>query len=317
MVVREVMKASAIETSWITDLRTYRIASESKEVVRKTISDLGLRGGRFGAELGESMAVKFSTGLFIDMMKESDAKFEDGARAIWKLRMTKSPFELKRISSACKIASTACERGFAKLRAGMTERELSILIGQYMMEEGADSPAWPVTIQSDRKIREGLMGGFADDTKIRRGDIVQVDWGAKYRQYESDLNRMAIVGRQPTAEEKDHWNLYVEANKKGISSLRPGVTASSVFRAISSVFEEAGLKNSNVRAGHGIGLEGHEPPHLGLYDDTVLEANMVFAVEPFGVPNKNGLILNCEDDAVCTETGGKKLTTIAREIFSA
>jgi Xaa-Pro aminopeptidase len=109
----------------------------------------------------------------------------------------------------------------------------------------------------------------------------------------------------------------VEANKKGISAIKPGVTAADVFRAMSKVFEEAGLVNNNVRAGHGIGLEGHEPPHLGLHDTIVLEVNMVFAVEPFGVPNKEGLILNCEDDALCTESGSKKLTNVSREIYVA
>ena len=316
-VVREVMTASARETSWIEDVRSYKRPGDSKEVVKKAISDLGLDGRKIGAELGENMAVKFSTGLFLEMMKDFGDGFLDGAPAMWKLRMVKSPFEVARISKACKIASRAFDRGLEKLRAGMTEREFSILIGKYMMEEGADAPAWPVTIQSGQKFRDGLMGGFADDVKLRKGDVVQVDWGAKYKQYESDLNRMAIIGRQPTLEEKDHWDLYVEANKRGISAIRPGVTASSVFRAMAEVFEEAGLKNNNVRAGHGIGLEGHEPPHLGLHDDTVLETNMVFAVEPFGVPNKEGLILNCEDDAVCTETGSRRLTTVSREIYVA
>ncbi len=316
-VVREVMIASARQTSWIEDIRSYRLPSDSKQVVSKAISDLDLEGSRMGAELGENMAVKFSTGLFLEMMSQFGQSYVDGSHAMWKLRMVKSPFEIKRISRACKIASTAFERALQKLRAGMTEREFSILIGRYMMEEGADAPAWPVTIQSDKKFHDGLMGGFADDTRLRKGDIVQVDWGAKYQQYESDLNRMAIIGRQPTVTEKDHWNLYVEANKRGISAIRPGITASDVFRATSSVFEEAGLKNTNVRAGHGIGLEGHEPPHLGLHDSTLLEANMVFAVEPFGVPNKDGLILNCEDDAVCTETGSRRLTTVSREIYVA
>jgi Xaa-Pro aminopeptidase len=316
-VLREVMLASAKETSWIDDLRTYKQVSESKDVVKKTIADLGLRGEKIGVELGETMAVKFSTGLFLEMMRQSGADFVDGAQALWKLRMVKSPFEIERIDRASKIASRACERGFQKLKAGMTERDFSILVGRYMMEEGADAAAWPVTIQSGQKFKDGLMGGFADDTKLRKGEVVQIDWGAKYRQYESDLNRMAIIGRQPTSEEKDLWNVYVEANKRGISAIKPGIRASDVFRAIARVFEEAGLKNTNVRAGHGLGLEGHEPPNLGLHDDTKLEANMVFAVEPFGVPNRNGLILNCEDDAVCTEMGSRRLSTISREIYVA
>jgi Xaa-Pro dipeptidase len=314
-IVREVMVASARETSWIDDIRSYKFVSDSKRVVKDTLSDLGLTSKRVGGELGENMAVKFSTGLFLEMMNDFGMGFVDGSKAMWKLRLVKSPFEIARINKACKIASVGFECAVEKLRAGITEREFSILVGRMMMENGADAAAWPVTIQSGQKFRDGLMGSFADDTKLRKGDVVQVDWGAKYRQYESDLNRMAIIGRQPTEAEKDLWDIYVEANKKGISAIRPGVAASDVFRAISRVFEEAGLEYRASRAGHGIGLEGHEPPHLGLHDETIIEENMTFAVEPFGVPNKDGLILNCEDDAVCTDTGSKKLTTVRREIF--
>ena len=319
-VIRGIMEASARETTWLEDIRGYpRLPSDSKGLVKKAIEDLGLKGKKIGAELGETMAVKFSTGLFLEMMKESGADFVDGAPAMWELRMEKSPIEVARVKEASRIASRACERAFEKLKVGMSEREFSSLVGEYMMAEGADKPTWPVIIQSGQKFKDGLMGTFAGTTKFRKGDNVQVDWGATYRHYSSDLNRMAVLGRQPTAAEKDHWSVYVEANKAGIKAVRPNATASDVFASMAKVFAEAGTPNNNVRAGHGLGLEGHEPPHLGLHDKTVIHPGMVFAIEPFGVRNKEGnfFTFNCEDDVVCTETGSQKLTTIPREIFTA
>jgi Xaa-Pro aminopeptidase len=152
--------------------------------------------------------------------------------------------------------------------------------------------------------------------KINKGDFVQVDFGALYRHYSSDLNRMALVGRKPTQSEKDHWNVYVEANRAGTRAVKAGVTAADIFSAMAQVFEQSGLKYPGFRAGHGLGLDAHEPPHLGASDKTVVKNGMVFAIEPFGVPNKDGIKMNCEDDVVCTESGPEKLTTIKQEIFT-
>ena len=316
-VVRGGTEPVALETSWVSNLRPYPAVTDAGPTIKQAIADLGLKGKRVGAELGQTVAVKFSTGLFLEMMKDSGAQFVDAAPALWELRQVKSKLEIDRIREAAKIASRGAERAFGKLKAGMTEREFSRLVGQYMIEEGADIPTWPVIIQSGEKFKLGLGGSFPSDIKINIGGYVQADFGAMYKHYSSDLNRMAIVGVQPTQAEKDHWNTYVEANKAGTKAVRAGVTAADIFQAMANVFEQSGLKYTGFRAGHGLGLDPHEPPHLGPSDKTVVKNGMVFAIEPFGVPNKDGVKMNCEDDVVCTESGPERLSPIKQEIFKA
>jgi Xaa-Pro dipeptidase len=304
-------------TTWLpaSSVVDYMRIPEAGEAMRKAFADMGLKGGRVGAELGSVQAVKFSTGIFLDLIKSAGVSFVDGADAIWDVRMVKSKIEVDRIREAAKIASRASERAFGQVKVGMTERDVSRLVSQYMIEEGAERPAWTTIVQSGDKFTDGLGGTFPSMRKIQSGEYVQVDFGATYHHYNSDLNRMALMGRQPTESERYHWSLYVEANKKGAAAVRPGVTAEDIFRAMEKVFEEGGVKYVGVRAGHGLGLDPHEPPHLGIGDKTVVKAGMVFAIEPFAAPNKDGIRFNCEDDVVCNETGYERLSMQPSEIL--
>jgi Xaa-Pro aminopeptidase len=56
------------------------------------------------------------------------------------------------------------------------------------------------------------------------------------------------------------------------------------------------------RLGHGIGLDGHEPPYLVEGNDTRLEPGMVFTVEP-GIYQAGKFGVRIEDDCVMTEGG--------------
>ena len=305
----------AKETAWITNIRGYRSVSDGLDTITKAIVEAGLKGAKVGAELGETQAIKFSTGLFLELVKRSGLELVDGAEAIWDMRMFKSKLEIDRIRRAAKIASKAAERAFLALHAGMTERDFARIVQRNILEEGGDRSAWIPIIQSGEKFTRRLAGSFPNDRKIQPGDYVEMDFGAEYKHYFSDLNRTALVDAQPSQSARDHWETYREANRAAIKAVRPGSTASDVLQAIARVFEEAGTKYAGFRAGHGLGLELHEPPNITLSDNRVIKPGMVLSIEPFGVENREGLAFNCEDNVVCTESGAEILSTIPREIF--
>jgi Xaa-Pro dipeptidase len=305
----------AEETSWVPNVKVYFRTSDATDLFKKTFADMGLSGTKVGAELGEMQAVKFSTGLFLDLLKNAGPIFVDGSQAIWDQRMRKSELEVSRIREAARIASRAIERAFANLKEDMTEREFARQVGRCMMEEGADGITY-VMIQSGEKFWRRIGGSFPSERKIRKGDYVQVDFGAVFRHYNSDLNRLAILKQQPKRSEIDHWNLFVDANRKGTQAVRPGASIGSVFAAITRVFEEAGYPfRDRPYAGHGLGLEAHEPPLISPANETKITPGMVLAIEPSGVTNKEGWWANCEDDVVCTEAGVDRLSTVRQEIF--
>ena len=61
------------------------------------------------------------------------------------------------------------------------------------------------------------------------------------------------------------------------------------------------------RIGHGIGLLLTEPPHIGPYDHTVLEPNMVLAIEP-GIVTDYGTF-NVEENVRIMESGEPEILT--------
>ena len=73
------------------------------------------------------------------------------------------------------------------------------------------------------------------------------------------------------------------------------------------------LPGLSHRTGHGIGMDGHEPPYLVRNDATPLAAGMCFSDEPgLYIPGEFGIRL--EDCWYMTEAGPKLFTGFARSL---
>jgi Xaa-Pro aminopeptidase len=71
--------------------------------------------------------------------------------------------------------------------------------------------------------------------------------------------------------------------------------------------EEGGYGEAfSHRLGHGIGVTVHEPPFLDVMDETVLQENMTFTVEP-SIRVPNGYHNRVEDVVLVTDEGGISL----------
>jgi Xaa-Pro dipeptidase len=88
-----------------------------------------------------------------------------------------------------------------------------------------------------------------------------------------------------------------------------------VDRAARAVIESAGYGPSFThRTGHGLGLEGHEPPYMVRGEATILQPGMTFTVEPgIYLAGKGGVRI--EDDVLVTADGSETLTTLTRELI--
>lgn len=124
---------------------------------------------------------------------------------------------------------------------------------------------------------------------------------------------MAVIGTPPP--DYDLVHAAVEAAvQAALLAARPGVRASTVDRAARQVIDAAGFGQYFVhRTGHGMGLEGHEPPYIAQAAETVLSEGMVFSIEPgIYLPGKFGVRL--EEIVILHADGPEILSKLPRGV---
>src|ERR1700759_797152 len=141
----------------------------------------------------------------------------------------------------------------------------------------------------------------------------------------ADMTRTFVVG-EPTAEHAeliaDQERLVREALEQARAAVRPGVTGRELHEATCDLFEAAGWATQRTgggdegvqfAVGHGVGLEGHEPPGRGFAGREPLVAGDVIAIEP-GLWDKRIGCVRLEDLLLGTADGSETLTEYPYEL---
>ena len=102
-------------------------------------------------------------------------------------------------------------------------------------------------------------------------------------------------------------------SQAALKAALPGVKAKEVDAAARNVIADAGYGEYFVhRTGHGMGIDGHEPPYITATSETVLEEGMVFSIEPgIYLPGRFGVRL--EEIVILREDGPEILSTLPRD----
>ena len=234
----------------------------------------------------------------------------DVAPEIRRLRRTKSPAELEKLTRACAITDQVSEEVLGNLHAGQSELELAVKMGAVI---GARDAALSFETSVQSGANSAMPHHDPSGRRLEAGDLVLFDFGAAYEGYCADLTRMAVVGR-PTARQREIYAVVLRAHDAAIKAVRPGATTGQVDAAAREVIEAAGFgANFFHRVGHGLGLEVHEDPSLDPGSATVLEPGMVFTIEPgIYLPGWGGVRI--EDDIVVEAGGCRVLSNANREL---
>ena len=150
---------------------------------------------------------------------------------------------------------------------------------------------------------------------ITEGDVVVTGAGADVGGYSCELERTMIVGK-PTEKQRKYFGVMVETQKAAMEAFGPGKKCSDVDKAASKVIQKAGLTELlRHHTGHGMGLEGHEPPWLDVGDSTVMKPGMVFSCEP-GIYETGFAGFRHSDTVAITEDGAEVITYYPRDLDS-
>ncbi|EKQ55323.1 MAG: Xaa-Pro aminopeptidase [Methanobacterium sp. Maddingley MBC34] len=222
---------------------------------------------------------------------------------IEQFRAIKSPPEVKKIEGAIKIA----EDSFKDLDFSVSEDNLAAQLEYNMRSAGSLRPSFETIVASGS--RSSLPHATTTSQKLE--SPIMIDWGALYQNYASDITRTIIKSE----EEEEILSIVLEAQKKAIETIKPGVKASYIDKVARNVIEDYGYGDNFIHStGHGVGLEIHEKPSLSSKSDEKLMKGMIVTVEPgIYLEGKFGVRI---EDMVLIKNRAKVLTSHPRKIFA-
>lgn len=231
------------------------------------------------------------------------------------LRGRKTPAELERIRKAVEITDEIYRKTFDFIKVGVTEIE----IGEHMHKLARDYGvgfAWPVencpAVNSGPDSPIGHSG--PTDIKVEPGHIIHFDFGVKFEDYCSDIQRTVYVLREgeteAPAEVQRGFLIVRTAIETSREAMQTGVSGNSIDVIARKIVIDAGYPEYQHALGHQLGRVAHDGgallgPLWEKYGDSPnqkLEMGQVFTIEPgLDVPNYGHIGL--EENVVMTDTG--------------
>ncbi|WP_019630737.1 M24 family metallopeptidase [Actinomadura atramentaria] len=240
------------------------------------------------------------------------AEFAPLGRPVEELRYVKDEGEIALIAEACAITDRAFEAILPSIRPGATEREIAVALERLMIDFGADDIAFASIVASGPN---GAVPHHHPGARpVESGDLVTLDFGARYRGYNADMTRTVAVGT-PADWQRDVYDLVLSAQLAAVEAAVPGAETKAVDAAARDVVTAAGHGGDFTHGvGHGIGLEVHEAPLMG-YDGTgKLRDRVPVTAEP-GVYLAGRGGVRIEDTLVAREGGPERLTRTTKELL--
>jgi Xaa-Pro aminopeptidase len=242
------------------------------------------------------------------------------------LRGRKTPAEQARIRKAVEITDEIFRQTFDFIKAGMTEIE----IGEYMQKLASEHGvglAWPAencpAVNSGPNSPVGHNG--PTEIKVERGHLLHFDFGVRYEEYCSDIQRVAYILREdeteaPAAVQRGFLTIRT-AIEKSHAAMKAGVTGNSIDVIAREIVIDAGYPDYPYALGHQLGRVAHDGgallgPLWEKYGDSPnqkLEVGQVFTIEP-GLAVSGYGYLGLEEDVVVTANGAEYFTKPQTEL---
>ncbi|WP_342388794.1 M24 family metallopeptidase [Salinicoccus bachuensis] len=273
----------------------------------------GIEGSQVGIEFG-SLPAELASAI-----QEKGHDLVDIQADIVKMRAIKSGEEIDMIKESGKLVSGALKHTLENSGSGKSELEIDYHGNQYLFEEisrhHTDSTLDYFVMSPSGVERTNMPHVFSNTRKLETGDVIIHSRQVGLNGYRAECERTYFIGA-PTEGQREAFRVMLEAHLAALDFIKAGVTAKAVNQAALDVIKEAGYDSYvSHRTGHGIGIGQHEEPSLRFDNDLVLEAGMVFCVEPgIYIPGVGGF--RHSDTVVLTEDGAEVITEYPRDLES-
>ena len=198
----------------------------------------------------------------------------------------KSAREIEIMRQAGRIVATVLAELKSQVKPGMKTRELDKIAERETEKLGAVPSfkgyhGYPASVCVS--INDEIVHGIPGDRIMNEGDIVSIDFGAIYNDFQGDSAITVAVGTITTEAEK-----LLEATEgslmAGIQAAHAGARLGDISAAIQDYAESRGYGVVREYTGHGIGRDMHEDPQIPNFgmpgQGPLLKTGMTFALEP-------------------------------------
>ncbi|MEK7087667.1 MAG: aminopeptidase P family protein [Patescibacteria group bacterium] len=233
--------------------------------------------------------------------------FVSRKRVLQELRLVKEKGEARLLGEVAEIACKAFTRFLSLIEVGVTEKELARKLESSCMEEGAEAMAFPTIVASGKS--GALPHAGVTEKKIRRGELITIDFGVRYKGYVSDMTRTIAAG-DVSRRLMRIYEAVRGAQECGCKQARAGMTGEELDAVCRNYLRRKGFGRYFTHAtGHGLGMEVHELPAVarGAAGEDKLPVGSVVTCEPgVYIPGVGGVRI--EDTLLLTRRGSVNLT---------
>ncbi len=279
----------------------------------------GYSRGSIGYEGGLAASTLERLRAVMPQARWSDA----GGAIVARMRQVKDDDEIALIRKAAEFSDAMVEAGAQAVREHglISEIEINQIAAQSVVRDMVASLNEIVDVGDVAGglvcagLRAAYPHGLPSLARPSRGDCLILSFGCSVGGYHAESERTFFIG-EPSPQHGAYYDAVLRAQQAGIAALWPSNECRTANKVCLDVLRQAGYEfYIKHRMGHGLGLEGHEPPWIEDGDDTPLRAGMVVSAEPgLYVPGFGGYRIS--DTVLVTRDGPESLTQYPRDLQS-
>jgi Xaa-Pro aminopeptidase len=248
--------------------------------------------------------------------------FERSAKILKELRGVKTKEEIEVVQKAIDITQNAFERVLKVIRPGIMEYEIEAEIVYSFLSQRSSGEAYDSIIASGDRAR--TLHYVANNQECKDGELVLMDFGARYGNYCADLTRTVPVNGKFTKRQAEVYNACLHLHDFAKSLLKPGISvvdytdkvgeeATKTFVRL-GILSDADVKNEDGEnrayrkylyhgISHHLGIDVHD---LGTRTEP-LKPGMLLTVEPGIYIEQEQIGIRIENNVWITESGNNDL----------
>jgi len=245
-------------------------------------------------------------------------KYERLGPVMHKLRTVKSEYEIELLQKACDITEQAFRRVLKFVKPGVIEYEIEAEYAHEFLRNGSRGFAYEPIIASGAN--SCVLHYIENNKPCRDGDVLLLDVGAEYANYNADLTRTIPVNGKFTKRQKEVYNAVLHVMRAAMKLLKPGAVYFDYHKEVQKIMEaeliglrlidKKDVKNQSKEkplfmkyfmhgTGHQLGLDVHDVGNM--YNK--MQAGQVWTVEPGIYIKEEGLGIRIENNVMIKKNG--------------